>query len=167
MRSFFNAYVLENRGYRGYDTSLKTAYNFGSLAGPNAKPDWVEHFPYQDGLLISYWNTQYANPNNPIRGENNVGDHPGEGMILPVDAHPDFFHNADGTLMRARILSFDSTFGLEPTDPITINDNGVPVTIPSRPAVPCSTTRRTGGSTPTSTLRPAPTPGGISRAGSE
>jgi immune inhibitor A len=44
--------------------------------------------------------------------------------------------NADGTLMRARILSFDSTFRLEPTDPITINNNGVPVTIPSRPAVP-------------------------------
>ncbi len=33
-QSFFNAYVLENRGYRGYDTSLKTAYNFGFLAGP-------------------------------------------------------------------------------------------------------------------------------------
>ena len=48
---------------RGYDTSLRTAYNFGFLAGPNAKPDWVEHFPYQDGLLISYWNTRYANPN--------------------------------------------------------------------------------------------------------
>ena len=135
-QSFFNAYVLENRGYRGYDTSLKTAYNFGFLTGPNARPDWVEHFPYQDGLLVSYWNTQYANPNNLIRGENNVGDHPGEGMILPVDAHPQFFHNADGTLMRARILSFDSTFGLEPTDAITIHNNGVPVTIPSRPAVP-------------------------------
>jgi immune inhibitor A len=132
-QSFFNAYVLENRGYRGYDTSLKTAYNFGFL---NSKPDWVEHFRYQDGLLISYWNTQYATAGNPIRGENNVGDHPGEGMLLPVDAHPDFFHNADGTLMRARILSFDSTFGLDATDPITINNNSVPVTIPSRPAVP-------------------------------
>ena len=132
-QSFFNAYVLENRGYRGYDTSLETAYNFGFL---NTKPDWVEQFPYQDGLLISYWNTQYATANNPIRGENNVGDHPGEGMILPVDARPDFFHNADGTLMRARILSFDSTFGKDATDPITINNGSVPVTIPSRPGVP-------------------------------
>ena len=42
----FNAYVVENRRYDGYDTSLKTAYNFGFL---NTRPDWVEHFPYQDG----------------------------------------------------------------------------------------------------------------------
>ena len=27
--AFFNAYALENRQYDGYDTSLKTAYNFG------------------------------------------------------------------------------------------------------------------------------------------
>jgi immune inhibitor A len=132
-QSFFNAYVAEFRGYRGYDTSLKTAYNFGFL---NSKPDWVETYPYQDGLLINYWNSQYANPNNPRRGENNVGDHPGEGLLLPVDAHPDFFHHPDGHLMRARILTFDSTFGLERTDAITINKNSQPVTIPSRPAVP-------------------------------
>ena len=35
----FNAYVAENRQYTSYDTSLKTAYNFGFL---NTKPDWVE-----------------------------------------------------------------------------------------------------------------------------
>ena len=33
-------------------------------------------------------------------------------------------------------MSFDSTFGLEPTDAITINKNSQPVTIPSQPAVP-------------------------------
>ena len=54
---FFNAYVAENRGYRGYDTSLKTAYNFGFL---DTKPDWVESFPYQDGLLISYWDSSHT-----------------------------------------------------------------------------------------------------------
>ena len=132
-QSFFNAYVAENRGYRGYDTSLKTAYNFGFA---NTRPDWLEFYPYQDGLLISYWNAQYADPLNPIRGENNVGDHPGEGLILPIDAHPQFFHHADGQLMRGRVASFDSTFGLEPTDAITITKDSVPVTIPSRPAVP-------------------------------
>ena len=26
---YFNAYVAENRGYRGYDKSLRNAYNFG------------------------------------------------------------------------------------------------------------------------------------------
>lgn len=47
-----NAHVLENRQYLGFDDSLRTGpYNFGSL---DTKPDWVEHFSYQDGLLISY-----------------------------------------------------------------------------------------------------------------
>ncbi len=38
--------------------------------------------------------------------------------------------------MRPRILSFDSTFGLEATDAITINKNSQPITIASQPAVP-------------------------------
>ncbi|MEP6630103.1 MAG: immune inhibitor A domain-containing protein, partial [Lapillicoccus sp.] len=124
-RLFFNAYIAENRQYDGYDTSLKTAYNFGFL---NTKPKFVEHYPYQNGLLISYWDTSYA--------DNNVGDHPGHGLILPVDAHPEFSHWPDNTLMRPRILSYDSTFGLEATDPITLHLNGVPSTIASKPAVP-------------------------------
>jgi immune inhibitor A len=121
----FNAYVAENRGYRGYDASLRTAYNFGFL---DSNPDWVEFYPYQDGLLISYWDTSY--------GDNNVGDHPGGGLILPVDAHPTFHHSYDGHLLRPRILSYDSTFGLEPTDAITVHKDSQPTTIPSQPAVP-------------------------------
>ena len=77
--------MAENRAYDVYDESLKTAYNFGFL---NAKPDWVEHFPYQDGLLISYWDESFS--------DNSVGDHPGGGLILPVDAHPTSEHWSDG-----------------------------------------------------------------------
>jgi immune inhibitor A len=125
-QSFFNAYVLANREYTGFDESLRTGpYNFGFL---NTRPDWVEHFPYQDGLLIDYWNTQYT--------DNNTSEHPGGGLILPVDAHPSWHHFADGTLMRPRALSYDSTFGLEPTDSITLHSNGVATTIPSQPAAP-------------------------------
>ena len=47
-------YIAEYRPYRDHDTSLATAYNFGFL---NTKPDWVEHYPFQDGLLVSYWDT--------------------------------------------------------------------------------------------------------------
>ena len=125
VQSFFNAYVLENRQYDGYDRSLRTAYNFGFL---NTRPDWVETYPYQNGLLIWYWNDQYA--------DNNVGDHPGGGLVLPVDAHPTFHHWPNGDLMRQRILSYDSTFGTEPTDAITLHNNGVPASIPSQKAVP-------------------------------
>ena len=118
-------YVAEYRNYRGYDTSLRTAYNFGFL---NNRPDWVEHFPYQDGLLVSYWDTGM--------NDNGVGDHPGQGLILPVDAHPTFHHYYDGHLVRSRILSYDSTFGLDRTDAITIHKNSQPTTIASQPAVP-------------------------------
>jgi immune inhibitor A len=121
----FNAYVAENRQYDDYDTSLATAYNFGFL---DTLADKVEHFPYQNGLLVSYWDNSF--------GDNNVGDHPGGGLILPVDAHPTFAHHPDGHLVRPRIMSFDSTFGLEATDEIVINKNTQPITIASQPAAP-------------------------------
>ena len=72
--------------YDGYDASLRTAYNFGFL---NTRPDWVETYPYQNGLLVSYWDESQT--------DNNVGDHPGSGLILPVDAHPTFHHWPNGT----------------------------------------------------------------------
>jgi immune inhibitor A len=121
--SYFNAYVLENRTFYGYDKSLKTGpYNFGFPTAPNK----VEHFSDQDGLLVWYWNTQYS--------DNNVGDHPGEGEILPVDAHPNINKWADGTQMRPRINAYDSTFGLERTQSITLHNpaDGVAKTIPSQ-----------------------------------
>jgi immune inhibitor A len=122
---YFNAYLAENRQYLNDDRSLRTAYNFGFL---NARPDWVEHFPYQDGVLISYWDTSHT--------DNGVGDHPGEGLILPIDAHPTFHHWYDNQLIRPRIVSYDSTFGLQPTDAITVHKDSQPTAIPSQPAVP-------------------------------
>lgn len=121
----FNAYLAENRQYVGYDTSLATAYNFGFL---NTKPDWVESFRYQNGILISYWDTSQT--------DNNVGDHPGSGLILPVDANTTFHNWVNGDLLRPRILSYDSTFGLEPKEAITVHRNGEAVTIPAGPAQP-------------------------------
>ena len=38
-----------------------------------------------------------------------------------MDAHPQFSHWPDGTLMRNRILSYDSTFGHEKTQAITLH----------------------------------------------
>ena len=119
----FNAYVAEARFHDGYDRSLRTAYNFGFL---DTRPDWVETHPYQEGLLITYWDTSFA--------DNNVGDHPGGGLILPVDAHPSFHHTSDFHLVRPRILTYDSAFALTPTPAITVHKNSVPVTIPSQPA---------------------------------
>jgi immune inhibitor A len=124
----FNAYVVEFRTYRGYDKSLDTGpYNFGWLNEPDLV-NLVEHFSYQDGVLISYWDSSFE--------DNNVGDHPGGGLILPVDSHPELEHWSDGTLMRPRLQTYDSVFGLSPTESITPHNDGVPTTIASKPAVP-------------------------------
>jgi immune inhibitor A len=121
---FFNAYVAEFRQYRGYDASLRTAYNFGFV---DVNGDWVETFPYQDGLLISYWDTSQS--------DNNTSFHPGQGLLLPIDAHPTAMYRGDGNLWRSRIQSFDSTFTLAKTDAITLHYRSLPSFHPSQPAV--------------------------------
>src|SRR5690606_18679439 len=86
-------YIAENRQYVSYDTTLRTGpYNFG-FTGTD-RPNWVEHFPYQNGLLIWKWDTSQT--------DNNTSQHPGTGLILPVDSHPDALRWSDGTLMRNR-----------------------------------------------------------------
>jgi len=123
---FFNAYVVESRTYQGYDLALqKGPYNFGF---PD-RPDFVEHFPLQDGVLVWYWDDSYRN--------NNVGDHPGEGWILPVDSHPAIETWTEGTQMRPRIQSYDSTFTTTKTQAVTLHNpaTGVAKTISSKAAV--------------------------------
>ena len=129
-QSFFNAYFAEYRNYRGYDDGLRTGpYNFGFL---NTLGNWVEHFPYQDGLLVWYYDTSFA--------DNNVGDSCASGrcggLVLPVDAHPELLLRPDGTVWRPRVQSFDATFGLDRTDPITLHVNGVEGSYGGLPANP-------------------------------
>ncbi len=119
--AFFNAYVLENRQYIGYDRSLDVGpYNF--VPGSST---FVEHFPYQDGLLISYWDNSHS--------DNNVGDHPGEGLLLPVDSHPGIETWNDGTQMRPRLQSYDSTFTKAATEAVSLQGPGGVKTITSKP----------------------------------
>jgi immune inhibitor A len=125
--SFFNAYIAEFRQYEGYDKGLRTGpYIFGDLHSPLLQ-EWVTHFPYQDGLLISYWDTRY--------GDNNVSSHPGQGLILPIDAHPEPLLRDGGIPWASRYQSFDSTFGLERTNKLTLRRLGVNYEYPSQPGV--------------------------------
>ena len=118
-------YIAENRQYVSYDRTLKVGpYNFGS----EKKPDWVEHYPYQNGLMIWLWDTSQV--------DNNTGDHPGEGLILPVDSHPDALKWADGTVLRNRIQPYDASFSRYPTKAITLHKADEPLKIPSLPGVP-------------------------------
>jgi immune inhibitor A len=88
----------------------------------------VEHYPYQNGLLIWKWDTSQA--------DDNTSQHHGEGLILPVDSHPTPLKWSDGTLMRNRIQAFDSTFSRQQTDAITLHNADVPTKIKSRAGVP-------------------------------
>ena len=121
-KNYFNAYFAEYRVYRGYDEGLRTGpYNFGFLNNPVLQ-NWVEHYPYQDGLLVWYYDTSFA--------DNNIGDAclAGRcgGMVLPVDANPALMTRPDnGKVWRPRFQAYDSTFGLEPTDPVCLNANSI------------------------------------------
>jgi immune inhibitor A len=119
-------YIAENRQYVSYDKVLKVGpYNYGFST---TRPDWVEHYAYQNGLLIWKWDTSQA--------DDNTSQHPGEGLILPVDSHPTALKWSDGTLMRNRIQAYDSTFSWYPTDSITLHSADVPTKIKSKPGVP-------------------------------
>jgi immune inhibitor A len=121
-------YVAEYRTYKGYDSTLKVGpYNFGFLDNP-LLGNWVEHLPYQDGLLINYWDTSQRN--------NQVRRHPGQGLLLPIDAHPTAMIRADGGVWRNRMQTYDSTFTLDPTDALTLHWLSQPSYHPSQPAAP-------------------------------
>ena len=118
-------YIAEYRTYKGYDSTLKVGpYYFGYPT----MPDYVDHFPYQDGMLINYWDTSQRN--------NQTRNHPGQGLVLPIDAHPQALKRCGtATNWRNRIQTYDSTFTLDRTDGIpNIHHGGVLCPVPSLPA---------------------------------
>ncbi|GGW77618.1 immune inhibitor A domain-containing protein [Streptomyces lomondensis] len=125
-KDYAQYYIAENRQYVSYDRTLKVGpYNFGFS---RTRPDWVEHYPYQNGLLIWKWDTSQP--------DNNTSVHPGTGLLLPVDSHPQAMKWSDGTLMRNRIQAYDSPFSLYRTDGITLHNADVETRIPSSKGVP-------------------------------
>ncbi len=115
-KEYDNYYIAGHRSYISYDKYLQTGpYNFGFA---NTKPDFVEHFPYQQGLLISYWDTSQK--------DNNVSQHPGMGRNLYVDAHPQTLYRLDGTPWRTRVQLYDAPFSLTKADSFTLHVNGQP-----------------------------------------
>ncbi|MGG8407237.1 immune inhibitor A domain-containing protein, partial [Streptomyces sp. 12297] len=124
-KSYAQYYLAENRQYVSYDKTLKVGpYNFG-FAG--TRPDWVEHYAYQTGLLMWLWDTSQK--------DNNTSVHPGQGLILPIDAHAKPMTWTDGTLMRNKIQPFDAPFSLYATDAFTLHKADVARKISSKAGV--------------------------------
>jgi immune inhibitor A len=99
-------YLVENREYAGYDDTLRTGpYQFSEAY---TRPDWVERFKFQNGMLVWFV--------NHLEEDNNTSQHLGSGLSLPVDARPAPFAYPDGTYPSNRRQPFDATFGLEATD---------------------------------------------------
>ncbi|MFI7577409.1 immune inhibitor A domain-containing protein [Micromonospora sp. NPDC049497] len=113
-------YIAENRTYLGYDDTLRTGgYNFG---WGTTRPDFVERFSNQPGMLVWYVNYAY--------GDNNTSQHPGYGLNLPVDVRPDKINvGGQGTISNRR-NGYDATFSLYAKPAQTFHRNGVPVTVP-------------------------------------
>ncbi|MFI2427458.1 immune inhibitor A domain-containing protein [Streptomyces sp. NPDC018955] len=117
-------YIAENRQYVSYDETLEVGpYNFGFTS----RPDWVEHYAYQNGLLIWKWDTSQA--------DNNTSQHPGTGLVLPIDSHPTALKWSDGTLMRNRVQTYDAPFSKYRTDGMTLHKADVATWIPSSKGV--------------------------------
>jgi immune inhibitor A len=106
-------YLLENRQYVGYDSTLKVGpYQFSEAI---TRPDWVEHFPFQDGMLVWFVDNAYADNNTSGSGR------AGHGYALPVDVRPDSLTYPDGSSPSNRREPFDATFGLQATDPVCLH----------------------------------------------
>ena len=122
---FDHFYIAGHRSYVSYDKYLETGpYFFGY---PD-KPDWVDHYSYQEGLLVSYWNTRFS--------DNDTVAHPGEGRNLYLDARPRPIYNLTGEPWRARIQVYDAPFGLRKADSFTLHLNGQPQYIRGQDAAP-------------------------------
>ena len=119
-------YLAENRVYSNYDKTLATGpYNFGWA---DTKPNWVERFRYQNGLVVWYQDGAFD--------DNNTSVHPGGGFSLPVDARPAPIVASNGGVVSNRRGAFDAAFGQEATEPVTFHKNGVAVRVKASPAMP-------------------------------
>lgn len=119
-------YLAENRQYVSYDKTLEVGpYNFGFST---TRPDWVEHYAYQNGLMVWLWDTSQK--------DNNTSAHPGQGLILPVDSHAKPLKWTNGSLLRNKIQPFDAPFSWYPNQGFTLHNADVALKIKPSLGVP-------------------------------
>lgn len=113
--SYSNYYIAAYRSYTSFDQYLKTGPYFFGYA--STLPDKVDHFSYQEGLLISYWDLSYS--------DNDTFAHPGNGRNLYIDSRPKPMADVNGDLWRARVQVYDAPFSVKNADSFTLHVDGV------------------------------------------
>jgi immune inhibitor A len=132
---FARFYIAENKQPKGYEKTLAEGpYSFDYSV---SAPEKVDHYPYQDGLLVWYVDGFYE--------ENDASTHPGEGYALPVDANPQYvwwLPNAGGPTRyyaSGDINSRDATFDVDDTDALHLANEaagGIHLDVAGHPSVP-------------------------------
>ena len=127
-RQFDNYYIAGNRSYVSYDKYLKTGpYFFGYS---NTRPDYVDHYAYQEGLLISYWDTRSTGrQQHPRATRVRVATCTSTRTREPI-------YNLTGAPWRARVQVYDAPFSLKKADSFTLHINGQPQYIRGQAAQP-------------------------------
>lgn len=99
-REYPHSYMLEWRTPYGFDQALNSIYYF-------IVPPFVHRYAYQPGLVL--W---YRNESRDL-GDNQVGEHPGEGGLLVVDARPEVEWLNEKKPFATRFQLHDAGFGFE------------------------------------------------------
>jgi immune inhibitor A len=143
---FDRFYIAENKQPMGYEKTLvQGPYSFDyAVSAPNK----VDHFPYQDGLLVWYVDGFFE--------DNDSIDHPGEGYALPVDSTPAYVRWSNGNAASGDLNSRDATFDVDTNDPLHLTsetNGGRTFDVPARPAVPVFDDSNVNGYWDPTTLR--------------
>ena len=102
--TFHHYYLAEWRSHYGFDSGYNQSVSY--LTNPAAGTSvW---YSYNPGLLVWYVNERWA------PGENYAGFRPGEGFLLPIDAHPTPVLNG-ATPFRPRVQMNDAPFNVDAT----------------------------------------------------
>jgi len=126
---FDRFYIAENKQPMGYEKTLvQGPYSFDYAV---TAPKKVDHFPYQDGLLVWYVDGFYE--------DNDVSTHPGEGYALPVDSTPSYVRWNNGNAGSGDLNSRDATFDVDTLDALHLTsetNGGRTFDVAARPSVP-------------------------------
>ncbi|MEV4640562.1 immune inhibitor A domain-containing protein [Actinoplanes sp. NPDC049548] len=120
------SYIAGYRADVSYDRNLASGPHQAGWA--SSKPRFVEHFPYQHGLVIAY--------HDESKPCNCIGMYPGGGNNMIIDAHPAPLKAIDGSNWGSRVAMYDAPFGLRKVDSLTLHLDGKESPVTGAPAQP-------------------------------